>query len=146
MIGVTMQSTDASGWPMTSDYYISHLSNYRFGPDRSYSAHRLWMNLWTSLGQPADNSGHPGGNAAVPGRGRPGIHSACRRYTRAWQAPVGSQCPADLAGSQISPGSTDPMTTASLYLSGNPRTKQAGARKRSERTCWLDRRSGGGVR
>lgn len=33
-------------------------------------AHRLWINLWTSLGHPAENSGQPGGNAMAAERRR----------------------------------------------------------------------------
>jgi hypothetical protein len=152
MIAVTAPSTDARTLGFTSNYYLPYSHDHRIRSDRPYSAHRLWMKLWTSLGRAADNSGQPGGNAGVSGAQHLGVHSAATARTRATAPAVDEKCRADLAGPRMSPGSTDPMTTTFLYLADNPRTKQAGRGSRSERpaalpgSCRPDRRSGGGVR
>ena len=46
-------------------------------------AHRLWINLWMSLGHPEENHTHPGGNALVTVRLTRAAHSAPSRCTRA---------------------------------------------------------------
>lgn len=56
-------------------------------------AHRLWINLWMTLGHPAENYSQPGGNKPVtvrdyrgahsrPERTAPVSHSACARPSR----------------------------------------------------------------
>ena len=42
---------------------------------RAMYAHRLWINLWMSLGHPAENYSQPGGNTSVTGRDCRGAHS-----------------------------------------------------------------------
>ena len=57
-------------------------------------AHRLWISLWITLGQPEENSNRPGGNAAVkpwrtfaahshPAPSTAGSHSRCAQSRRA---------------------------------------------------------------
>jgi hypothetical protein len=114
-----------SATAMNCGYYLSLAVDYRNRSDRAFSAHRLWMNLWTSLGQPADNCARPGGNSQMSCGRRPGVHTAVTARPRALNVAVDGESRRDLAGRALSPGSTDPMTTTFIYLSSNPRTKQA---------------------
>ena len=110
---------------MNCGYYFPLPIDYRNRSDRAFSAHRLWMTLWMSLGQAADNSARPGGNSQMSCGRRAGVHTRATARPRAHGAPVDAGSRPDLAVGQMSPGSTDPMTTTFLYLSSNPRTKQA---------------------
>ena len=110
---------------MTRNDYIERLIDYRKRSDRAFSAHRLWMTLWMSLGQAAENCARPGGNSNMSCGRQPGVHTAVTGRPRATDQAVDSESRRDLAGCGISPGSTDPMTTTFLYLTDNPRTKQA---------------------
>ena len=112
---------------MSCDYYPLPPTDYRNRSDRAFSAHRLWMTLWMSGGQAEDNDARPGGNSNMSCERRSGIHTAITARPRALAAPVDAKSRPDLAGRRLSPGSTDPMTTTFLYLSSNPRTKQAGS-------------------
>jgi hypothetical protein len=44
-------------------------------------AHRLWTNLWITLGHPEENSNRPEGNAGVTSSGTPTAHSRPDRST-----------------------------------------------------------------
>ena len=111
--------------PVNCGYYFPLPIDYRNRSDRAFSAHRLWMTLWMSLGQAADNSARPGGNSQVSCGRRAGVHTPATGRPRAAAVPVHAGSRRDLAGCELSPGSTDPMTTTFIYLSSNPRTKQA---------------------
>ena len=110
---------------MNCGYYFPLAIDYRNRSDRAFSAHRLWMTLWMSLGQAEDNDARPGGNSNMSCERRSGVHTAVTARPRALAATVDAETRHDLAGRRLSPGSTDPMTTTFLYLSSNPRTKQA---------------------
>ena len=84
---------------------------------RAMHAHRLWISLWMSLGNQRENSGHPGGNAGVTSDGRVGLHSQAAVAPGSATAAVHGNLHSSLGGRRLSPGSTDPMTTTSLYLS-----------------------------
>ena len=46
-------------------------------------AHRLWINLWISLGHPADNPSQPGGNAPVTQQWQTATHNLAVPHTHA---------------------------------------------------------------
>ena len=50
-------------------------------------AHRLWTNLWITLGHPEENSNRPGGNARVTSCGPPAAHSHPGRRTAPGHSP-----------------------------------------------------------
>jgi hypothetical protein len=91
----------------------------------TFRAHRLWTRLWTGLGQREENLLRAGGNYRMNG-GRPQpVHSRRAAGRAAGTAPVDAGSGSELGRQQISPGSTDPMTTTSLYLSPELSNQQA---------------------
>ena len=101
------------------------MNGYITAPAATISAHRLWTNLWMRLGQAEDNPIRPGGNRPVNGWGHPGMHSRGPEYRRPRTGPVDARIPAELRREQISPVSTDPMTTTFLFFADIPSTQQA---------------------
>ena len=94
-------------------------------PRTTIGAHRLWTTLWTSLGQTEENVGCPGGNQLATGTMPAAFHSAATAFRRPATAPVDTRNPRQLGRRQMSPGSTDPMTTTFIYFIDRPSTKQA---------------------
>jgi hypothetical protein len=80
------------------------------------SAHRLWINVWTDAGRrrktPANRGVITGHLVGVRGVSTAAAPSAHRTATAGVDAPGG----ADLQRRQISPESTDPMTTTFLSI------------------------------
>ena len=100
-------------------------------PGTTIGAHRLWTTLWTDLGQPEENLSLPGGNQ-LASRVWPGpLHSAVTAAGRPATGPVDTRKAAQLRKCQMSPASTDPMTTTFLYFTQIPSTKQAQRREAS---------------
>ena len=134
----------------SSGYYCAFLIDYKSMMDRAIYAHRLWIRLWTRLGQQEENSGGPEGNGWVTGPWPPAVHSAAAAAAAARTAPVDTETGRDLAGTVMSPGSTVPMTTTSSYLSGRSNLKQAPGdlvlrTTRPRVACRPDPTAGGGV-
>ena len=50
-------------------------------------AHRLWTNLWITLGHPEENSNRPEGNAGVTSRSQNAAHSRAGRSARVSHSP-----------------------------------------------------------
>jgi len=50
-------------------------------------AHRLWTNLWITLGHPEENSNRPEGNAEVTSHSLTAAHSLAGRSTRVSHSP-----------------------------------------------------------
>jgi len=78
--------------------------------------HRLWISLWTRLGQYEDNTARPGGNRQASSGERAVVHSRppaghCRRT-----GPVTTQSNPGLGDSRLSPGSTVPTTTTNFFI------------------------------
>ena len=78
--------------------------------------HRLWISLWTRLGQSEDNTARPGGNHQGYGGESAAVHSRppdghCRRT-----GPVATQSHPGLGESRLSPGSTAPTTTTNFFI------------------------------
>jgi hypothetical protein len=88
-------------------------------------AHRLWISLWMSLGNQRENSGQPGGNAGVTGSGRARLHSATPAAPRLATVAVHENSRSCLRECRLSPGSTVPMTTTSLYFQRDTHCKKA---------------------
>ena len=118
------------------------MNGYIAVPRATISAHRLWTNLWMRLGQAWDNPRKPGGNRQPNGSGQPGVHRTGAAAFRPATGAVDTRTRAGLLGRQISPASTDPMTTTFLYSNDIPSTKQA-ARAISRATRWHVPRTGG---
>lgn len=118
------------------------MNGYIAVPRATISAHRLWTNLWMRLGQAEDNSGGPGGNCAANDVSRTAIHSAPVRRLGPGTGHVDGRTPTGLRRHQMSPASTVPMTTTSLYFTDIPSTKQA-SRAASRAARWHVPRTGG---
>ena len=91
-------------------------ANYAAG---AFHAHRLWTNLWMSLGHPEENPIRPEGNGAVSIAWPPAMHSLTGSHAYLGHSrcarPVNRYLPERL----LSPGSTDPMTTTSFVMADN---------------------------
>lgn len=94
-------------------------------PRATIGAHRLWTTLWTGLGQLAENLSRPGGNPLATADAAAAFHSATTTAGRPATGPVDGHSRPHLGGRQVSPGSTDPMTTTFIYFIKRPSTKQA---------------------
>jgi len=85
-------------------------------PPVTMGTHRLWISLWTHLGQCEDNTARPGGNHQASSGERVVVHSRppagyCRRT-----GPVATQSDPGLGDSRLSPGSTAPTTTTNFFI------------------------------
>ena len=118
------------------------MNGYIPAPRATISAHRLWTNLWTRLGQAEDNCSQPGGNRKAASRRHGGVHSRGPAAGSPGTAAVDARTRADLRKHLMSPVSTDPMTTTILYFAEIPSTKQA-ARTLSRAGRWQIPRPGG---
>ena len=102
--------------------------NYAAG---AFHAHRLWTNLWMSLGHPEENPVRPEGNGAVSIARPLAVHS----LTGCHACPGHSHCarPANryLPERVLSPGSTDPMTTTSFVIADDSQQQVANRHTRS---------------
>src|SRR5215468_1851432 len=95
-------------------------------PPVTIGTHRLWISLWTRLGQYEDNTARPGGNHQASSGERAVVHSRppagnCRRT-----GPVTTQSNPGLGDSRLSPGSTAPTTTTNFFIT-KTQTQVAGA-------------------
>jgi len=118
------------------------VNGYITAPHATISAHRLWTKLWTRLGKAEDNPIRPGGNRAVNGGGRAGIHSGRPPGEPPGTVAVDARTRPDLRRRLMSPVSTDPMTTTFRYFTEIPSTKQASRRLRPA-SRWNVPRTGG---
>src|ERR1700719_48837 len=67
-------------------------------------AHRLWINLWISLGHPAENHGRPGGKARVTEWGWSAAHKRAARSTRVRHSSCARPRRSPAAQTQVIPG------------------------------------------
>jgi hypothetical protein len=67
-------------------------------------AHRLWINLWISLGHPAENRGRPGGKAPVTEWVWSAAHKRAARSTRVRHSGCARPRPSRAAQTQVIPG------------------------------------------
>jgi hypothetical protein len=126
------QRTLHSGSHRPRHHYPWSLRHANFAPHAIY-AHRLWISLWMSLGHLQGNSGQPEGNAKLKGGPPSVIHSLAGSVHGTGTAAVHENPAHDLRGRQISPGSTDPMTTTTYIYSGRSHSKQAASFGRATR-------------
>ena len=99
-------------------------SHRKFAPHAMY-AHRLWISLWMTLGNQRENSRHPGGNAGVTVGAVSCLHSQAIAAPRPATRAVHENMRPGLRRCRLSPGSTDPMTTTTLYFQRDTHCKKA---------------------
>jgi hypothetical protein len=92
------------------------VNNHITVPPVTIGTHRLWTSLWTGLGRTEDNSRKTGGIRWKTGRQRPAVHSASPAAPYCHTASVDAHMASDLGIQELSPVSTDPMTTTYRYL------------------------------
>jgi hypothetical protein len=61
--------------PLPAPFHPAHPAAYANFALHTMHAHRLWIRLWITLGQPEENSNGPEGNAGVTPWGMPQAHS-----------------------------------------------------------------------
>jgi len=97
-------------------------------PPVTIGAHRLWTELWNSVGYAEENSGHPGGNRYAPAAGYATVHNSRARIRIPLTAAVHTGSRPDLAGRPVSPESTAPKTATTLFISErSPASRHDGA-------------------
>ena len=100
-------------------------------PSVTIGTHRLWISLWTRLGQDEDNIREPGGNRKASGGERAAVHSPSPAGHWPRTGPVTGKRHPGLRGKHLSPGSTDPTTTTNFFFTTKPNASRWVARARS---------------
>ena len=119
----------------------ARMSRHVSAPPVTIGTHRLWISLWTRLGQDEDNTGSPGGNRETSGGERAAVHNCpppghCRPT-----GPVIAQSRAGLGQDRLSPASTDPMTTTFFFIT-KTQNQEAGGWPRNRSRHARDTRPG----
>jgi hypothetical protein len=109
------------------------VSNHISVPPVTIGTHRLWISLWTRLGQDEDNTGDPGGNWHASGGENRTVHSPSPASHCPHTGLVATERRPGLHGSRLSPGSTVPTTTTNFFFTTTPNASRwvAGTRPRS---------------
>ena len=102
-------------------------------PSVTIGTHRLWISLWTRLGQHEDNIREPGGNREATGGERTAVHSPSPAGHCSRTGPVTAERHPGLGGKHLSPGSTAPTTTTNLFFTTTPTASRRVARARRQR-------------
>ncbi len=83
----------------------------------TFSAHRLWISMWTFLGRPEDNSGETGDNCGGTVPGPAAVHTPSPARPAGGTAAVDPESRRHLRERLLSPESTVPMTATTSCLS-----------------------------
>src|SRR5262249_18049282 len=123
----------------------ARVGRHESAPPVTIGTHRLWISLWTHLGQCEDNTARPGGNRQASSGERTALHSRPPAGYCSRTGPVVTQCHPGLGDSRLSPGSTDPTTTTNSFIT-KTQAEVAGGRtggrvkgreaRRGNRTLW----------
>jgi len=108
------------------------VSNHVSVPSVTIGTHRLWISLWTRLGQDEDNAGDPGGNWQASGGESRAVHSPSPASHCPHTGLVVTGRRSGLRGSPLSPGSTAPTTTTNLLFTTKPNASRCVARTRPQ--------------
>ena len=106
------------------------MSNHVSVPSVTIGTHRLWISLWTRLGQDEDNTGDPGGNWQASGGESRAIHSPSPASHCPHTGLVVTERRPGLHGSLLSPGSTVPTTATNFFFTTTPNASRWVARTR----------------
>ena len=106
------------------------MSRHASVPSVTIGTHRLWISLWTRLGQHEDNTQGPGGNQQAYGGENAALHTASRDGHCPRTGSVVTESRPDQRGNHLSPGSTAPTTTTNYFFTTTPHASRCVARTR----------------
>jgi len=92
------------------------MTDHVSAPSVTIGTHRLWISLWTRLGQYEDNTGQTGGNQQASGGESGAVHSSPPAGPFPHTGPVATKSRAGLGDGRLSPGSTVPTTATNLFI------------------------------
>ena len=98
------------------------MSHHETVPAVTFGTHRLWISLWTRLGQRAENGAETGGYVMAAGGYPAAVNSLGPAVPRSRTVPVAGHDRTSLRHQWLSPGSTDPITAT--YISFTRRSIQ----------------------